>query len=480
MAYQYGAHLQSDAPYQYGRHLSVADTAPEEPTPSFNEGDIRDNGATAAIYNFAKSVPFAEKAAAAIKAPIKSMLSGGGLEGVGDAYNQERDNQKALNQAFDTQHNDYATGGAIGGAFLNPANWALGKAGLVANAGLQAGSDTDFTKDGSAGDFAEKAGKNLLLGKLVEKGVGAITGSNATNRIANMLRKEIPESELTNSVQFADKAKNLGADLPMGATPGDNIARISQEAASAPAANKTVRQALTTLLPTVGKKMAPGSMGKEVSDIYEGAKQFTLVPGATKKAPQVAEMMTQAAKDNPATTAAAGKDSGEIFQIARKEAKKIANSGERDKVGAQFEKVMPGQFAEADAANTVMNQSRSALAKVLQASRKGTKADTKGAVTAATGNPFLKPAAVVVKGVRAATGAVLPTIDNTVVKYLSTGNSGQRRLANLLLNRPAAETADIIGKSKKSVADLLLQTGNRNASAIERYLPYAIMRSTNK
>lgn len=454
--------------------------------PVFGKDDPRDNEVTAAAYNFASAVPFAQKAAAAVSAPVKSMMSGGGLEGVAPAYNELRDRQKQIDQIYDRDRNTAANVGAISGAVLNPANWTLGKAGLLANAGLQAGSDTDFSKEGAGQEFAGKAATNLALGKLLQKGVGAVTGSESLQKAGKYIGDKLSADKLANATVIADKLKNIGGDnSPLLFTAGkEAVDTIVPIAKSSKIADKVGEAAdnVSSLIGNQGKSTIDkvdrfGSIGKNVADQYEAGKTIEIakkgfnqfLASDTPGAQYVAQAASQLKSAKP--------NSGEVIQRALENAKAVSKE-EGDRVGQELTDKFGPIFKEADSGYKMLSDVRRQTVPFRQAVKVGAGKAEQQQANKELQNQAVRAGIGIVKGatapVRAITGLGYRALTGEPSK------AAQGKIIDLLANKSTPEASDIINRSRRGTFDTLLQTNNKNATPIEQYLPYLAMHLRRK
>lgn len=485
--------------------------------PSFDKGDLRDNEATATIYNFASAVPFAQKAAAAIGAPIKSMMSGGGLEGVAPAYNELRDRQKQIDQIYDRDRNNAANVGAIGGAVVNPANWALGGAGLVANAGLQAGSDTDFSKEGAGGEFAGKAATNLVLGKLLQKSVGAITGNNTVQSAGNYIAKRLSSGDLDGAAAQASKlAKIGGADAPLALTAGQNAVGIAIPALKSDKIADKVEGAVENVKNFIGRtskadmdtKLKGGSMKDAAAAMYEQPKKVQATGDYwDNNMPDIAKPYIQQAQDKfPGVVEKFGPKSGAIVKEAMKLAGKSGSVDNAIEVKKALQKFSGGIFDEADNAYATVSGVRRQSQPLLAAAKQGAAAAERKALNNETTPLLTKILRAPLKGI----GSTIGTLTNKTVNR-GADPKVQAKIVDLLLNQSTNKASKTINLSRSADSllgdtklgraklgkeinlDNLLQTNNKNALTgknkimdkfggitPEQYLPYLAMHLRRK
>lgn len=447
--------------------------------PQFAQGDIRDNEVTAGLYNFAASVPFAEKAAAGVQA-LPALFND---KNVSDVYNEKRDEQKNINEIYDRDRNTAANVGYIGGSVANPANWTLGKFGLLANSGLQAGSDTDFSKEGAGGQFAKQTAQNLALGKLLQKGTGMVTGSKTKQKAGDLIAKNIPQAEVDASVKAAGDLADYGVEkAPAVFGGGKKTKQLLGVAAKdenvAEAASSAVNKVSDVLGKTNGKSDL-GSLGKNVSNLYDqdantqiakaGFNRF--LQGGSPAAGYVQEAITKF----PGLVKQYGYNSGAILQKAQ-ELARTKSIGEGDIIADEISQLSGGLFNKANKGYSLLQTARDSAKPLYKAAATAEKKDLNSQINNKSTNYAAQIAAVPFKLARKTLGAVGLNEDKSVQNLISKPSGKVRKqLVKLLAEMPAEEYSKVASMGSKNKKEALVRAllNNPQASKLEQQIAIA-------
>jgi hypothetical protein len=469
-------------------------SAPRIPVPQqqpqaqaqFAPNDPRDNAFTAGLYNAAASVPFAEKAAAGIEASIGAAANGEGFGGVAPRYNQARDQQKALNQVYDRDYNTAANIGYIGGAVANPANFALGKLGLLANAGMQAGSDTDFSKEGAGGEFAKQAGTNFLGGKLLQGTLGKLTGSGTKQKVADLLAKNVGAPELAAARKAADGLVNYGVDsAPAAMTGGKKITALLGEAAKEPRIAQSTAKATHNISKVLGKdagKSDLGTLGQTISGLYDAAKDTTISKAGFQRflesGSPASQYVQEAITKFPALAKQYGPNSGAVLQKAQEIARR-SSIDEGDLVAKELSDLSGGLFDNANKGYALMQAARESAKPLYKTAATATKKEIGSQLDNKSANYARLLLNVPLAAARKTLGSVGFGHNDDVRNYLTRPSTNVRKqMVDILTNQPLANVEKAADIGSKNMGEKIIRSAlnNPSASKVEQQLAIAATR----